>query len=325
MPTRHDDAPDLPDHHESVPTLLMCRAFLEGQRGLVYGPLDLRSDATVTLIVGERGSGLTSLLLSIAGRMTPGAGAIATLGHDVAAEAPQVRALVGIAGFDAIDALDGRGTVGAHLRQRWSWNRPWYARRPKADDAWTRERLGSLFGPVRVPDAATRVEDLAEEQTFLLRVALALMDRPRMLAIDDLDAIASPQARSTVMRRLVWLGDQGFPIVAATHDTRDIDLMRDAGATDLRAFRASDGAPIGDADGADIDADGTAGNAGNARGDTVAADDAAHADASDARTPSPTARSSTTSSSLTTSSTAQDAHHRITAAAWKTRERGTQR
>lgn len=246
---------------DATPTLLMRRAFLEGRRGLVYGPVDLRSEAMMTLIVGGRGSGLTSLLLSAAGRMAPTAGSIATLGHDVADEAALVRSLVGIAGFDMIDGLDGHGAVGAHLRQRWSWNRPWYARRPRADDAWTRERLGALFGPVRVPDAATRVEDLAEDQRLLLRVALALIDRPRMLAIDDLDGVVSPEARIRVMGRLAWLNGQGFPIVAATHDGRDVELMRRAGASDVKAFRASDGAALdgqGTPSGGDTQAGGTA-------------------------------------------------------------------
>lgn len=225
-------------------TLSMDRAFLEGRRGLVYGPLTMRSDARVVVFVGARGSGLTSLMLSLSGRMMPGSGHVAVLDHDVAADGGAVRSLVGIVGVDAVDGLDASATVGSLLRRRWSWAHPWWVRRPRADDAWVNGMLGDLFGPVRVPDAAALVADLDEDQRMLLRIALALVDDPRALAIDAIDAIAGPKARLAVMGRLAWLADRGFVVFMTTHDPRDVEMLYEAGAAGVRAYDIADGKEI---------------------------------------------------------------------------------
>ena len=230
--------------NEQSSTLALDRAFLEGRRGLVYGPLSMASDARIVMFVGPRGSGLTSLMLSVAGRMRAGSGRVTVLGHDAAAEAKDVRALVGIVGVDMVDGLDAHDTVGRVLRRRWAWAHPFWSRRPKADDAWVRGMLGGLFGPVRVPDAASRIMDLDEDQRFLLRIALALVDDPRALAIDSVDSLADPRARAAVMGRIAWLADRGCAVVMATHDPRDIGMMLDAGAAGVRAFSIIDGKEI---------------------------------------------------------------------------------
>src|SRR5665647_439759 len=111
---------------ETSPVLEIVGATVRGARGAVFGPLDATSSAPITIVLGNRGSGRTSLLLSAAGRMRIDQGTVKVCGIDAHTHAAQVRRLTGIAGFDAIDLLESGATVGESIRERLTWISPWY-------------------------------------------------------------------------------------------------------------------------------------------------------------------------------------------------------
>ncbi|MGW4959130.1 ABC transporter ATP-binding protein [Nonomuraea sp. NPDC004186] len=135
----------------------------------VYPEVSLKVGAgTLTVVAGSAGSGRTSLLLTLAGRMEPTKGALNVAGH---AGRRAIRKAVALALIDGVTDLDRSLTVGEHLRER--------RRRPYQEIL---ERVG-LAGQER-----TLVRELDREQRVRLGLALALLDEPEVIVADNVDA-----------------------------------------------------------------------------------------------------------------------------------------
>jgi len=188
------------------------RLQLHADRGLVYGPLDLELAAgELTLVQGPQGAGRSCLLLTLAGRLVPDAGSeLTVLGHALPA---QRRAA--LAGFEGIDQLDDSVTVGDHVRERLAWLAPWYRRAARRDQATVDALLAPVFGDRPIPAAATVVWHLDEVDALLLRVALAMAQRPALLVVDDVDQVHDPARRQLVWTRLEALAATGLTVVAS--------------------------------------------------------------------------------------------------------------
>ncbi|AMB60148.1 hypothetical protein AWU67_16215 [Microterricola viridarii] len=189
---------------------------LNGGRGRVYGPFSGEIADGLTIITGEAGSGRTSLLLTLAGRMKPSTGSLTVLGHELPRKARAVQKATAIAGFHDIDALEESVTIGAAIRERQAWLSPWWRNIPRADDATVRRVCLPVFGApgqpgaTPIPTADSLVWDLDETQTALLRVSLALMSGPRILFFDQVEQLQSPAARAALWARLDALSRDSF-------------------------------------------------------------------------------------------------------------------
>lgn len=208
-----------------VPVLDIRGAVVRGARGAVFGPLDATSSAPVTVILGHRGSGRTSLLLAAAGRMRLDSGAIRLCGVDASTRSPEVRRLTGIAGFDAIDVLEAGSTVAESIRERLTWISPWYRRVPRLKNDDVVRALRPVFGDLPLPGGNLLVRDLSEGQELLLRIALALMEKPRVVVVDDLDDVKDPAEREAVAHRMTALTTQGTLFILGSSDERDLHFF----------------------------------------------------------------------------------------------------
>ncbi|WP_133161179.1 ATP-binding cassette domain-containing protein [Microterricola pindariensis] len=185
---------------------------LNAGRGRVYGPFSAEIGDGLTVISGQAGSGRTSLLLTLAGRMKASSGSLTVLGRELPRKARAVQKETAIAGFHDIDTLEESVTIGAAIRERQAWLSPWWRNIPRADDATVRRVCLPVFGApgepgaTPLPTAATLVWDLDETQTALFRTALALMSGPRILFFDQVEQLQSPSARSVLWARLDALG-----------------------------------------------------------------------------------------------------------------------
>jgi ABC-type cobalamin/Fe3+-siderophores transport system ATPase subunit len=193
---------------------------LRGERGPVYGPVDLTVAAgSLTLVQGPQGAGRSSLLLTLAGRMVPDAPSqLVVLGHHLPTQRSQVQRRVALAGFAGIDELDDSVTVADHVRERLAWLAPWYRRSPRADQAAVDALLGRTFGDLPVPDAQTVVWHLDEVDALLLRIALAMAQRPGLLVVDDVDQVHDRTRRRLVWHRLEAIAGTGVTVVASCAD-----------------------------------------------------------------------------------------------------------
>ncbi len=201
---------------------------LHGRRGVVYGPVDMAIDrGTLTVLHGPQGGGRTSLLLTLAGRMVPDRDSrLTVLGHRLPAERRSVQAVAALAGFTGIDELDESVTVGALLRERLGWLAPWYRRTPAVTASVTTHWLAPAFGDRAVPAPGTLVWDLDEVDELLLRIGLALVQRPQLLVVDDVDQVHDDERRQLVWSRLEALAADGLTVVASCASADEVDRMR---------------------------------------------------------------------------------------------------
>jgi ABC-type cobalamin/Fe3+-siderophores transport system ATPase subunit len=191
---------------------------LTGDHGTVYGPLDLDvTEAALVVLRGAQGSGRTSLLLTLAGRMVPDASSqLVVLGHVLPRDRTALQREAALAGCAGIDELDDSVTVAQHVRERLGWLSPWYRRQPRPDQSVVDAVLAPVFGELPVPAAETVVWHLDEVEALLLRIALAMAQRPRLLVVDDLDQVHDPDRRLIVWDRLDALTRDGLTVIAAT-------------------------------------------------------------------------------------------------------------
>jgi ABC-type molybdenum transport system ATPase subunit/photorepair protein PhrA len=201
---------------------------LSADRGPVYGPLTFAVGEPLTVIRGDAGSGRTSLLLTLAGRMKADAGDLTVGEYTLPRDIRTIQKLTGISGFAGIDDLEQSVTVGAALRERKAWLAPWWARVRKLNDVDVAELCADVFGENPIPHANTVIWDLDDASAFLLRIALAMVADPEILFVDDIEQIRGRDSRSVIWARLAHLSEQTAVVVAAS--SLDIPLW---GALDI--------------------------------------------------------------------------------------------
>lgn len=229
-PTDSQPRPATTKQHSSdrAETCLRLHAVeVDGPRGRVFGPITAATGQPVTVVQGAAGSGRTSLLLTIAGRMRASHGAVEVLGET---RTGAIRNKTGIAGFAGIDDLEPAVTLAAALRERLSWELPWWRRTPRITEEVARELFDPAFGAqedenrVVRPGISLLCRELTPADDLLTRIALALIARPELLVVDDLDAVREPRDRKRVAARLREIANQ-TPVVIATSDPRDAALF----------------------------------------------------------------------------------------------------
>ena len=195
---------------------------LTAARGRVYGPLSFTVTDPLSILCGPTGSGRTSLLLTLAGRMKAGSGNLEVLGSSLPRDARQVQKQTAIAGFSGIDDLEPGVTAGAALRERLAWLAPWWQFVPKVSDRQLVRACTPVFGSLEVPSASAVIWDLGETEQFLLRISLAMLSRPRILFVDDIEQVHSSSARAVAEARLAAIAAAGTAVIvgAASLPTR---------------------------------------------------------------------------------------------------------
>lgn len=185
---------------------------LKGEHGPVYSGVSLTAGpGGLTAVAGAAGSGRTSLLLTLAGRMRPTSGTLAVGGQSGIRRIQRAAALGLTSG---VNELDGALSVRDHLHERLGpWGLPWRRRYARtAGAALARAGLDVTALPEGERTLARR---LTRDQAVRLGIALALLDRPGLLLVDDVD-LGLPEARGhELWRTLRDLSDDGLTVVAS--------------------------------------------------------------------------------------------------------------
>lgn len=182
---------------------------VRGPRGPVFENVDVEVPAGGLLVVhGPAGSGRTSLLLALAGRMRFVTGAVRVGGYELPARGKLVRRLVALARAEPAAALEGRLRVGELISER-----TWLARRVSD------HRVDAAFALLGIdPPRKALVEDLDPATGCLVAVALALAGRPHALVVDDADGGCTPPGRQSVWHALDRVRATGCTVLAAGTD-----------------------------------------------------------------------------------------------------------
>ncbi|MFD4034407.1 ATP-binding cassette domain-containing protein [Streptomyces sp. NPDC058637] len=200
---------------------------LEGSRGWAFRGVDFTADpGSLVAIEGPSGSGRTCLLLALTGRMRPTRGHAEVGGHRVPGELAAVRGISALGPVPGVNELDPAFTVAEHLRERALLRRRFDGSvrsllRPRAERTATARAVidtaldAAGLDPVTLPKAErTSVRDLERVESLRLSVALALMGRPRLLAVDDTDLKLSGADRAEAWKLLRGLADDGTTVLA---------------------------------------------------------------------------------------------------------------
>ncbi|MER7727382.1 ATP-binding cassette domain-containing protein [Streptomyces sp. NPDC096323] len=200
---------------------------LKGPRGWAFRGVTFNAaPGSLIAIEGPSGSGRTCLLLALTGRMRPTEGDAATAGRRLPRRAAAVRRIAALGPVPGVSELDPAFTVAEHLRERALLQRrfdgsPRALLRPHRERVATaRARIDTALeaaglDPATLPKGErTSVRDLERLEALRLSVALAMIGRPRLLAVDDADLKLSDAERADAWELLRVLAADGTTVLA---------------------------------------------------------------------------------------------------------------
>lgn len=203
---------------------------LRGPRGRVYEDVGFEAGAgSLVAVEGPAGSGRTCLLLTLAGRMRPTSGTAAVAGHPLPRRMAAVRRITALGPVSGVNDLDPALTVREHLRERTLLQRrfgeglvavprPGRGRaRRAADERQRTSRALDLAGldlDTLAQGPRTQARDLDALDTLRLGLALAVLARPRLLCLDDVDRGLATADRETAWQALRTVAESGVTVVA---------------------------------------------------------------------------------------------------------------
>jgi ABC-type multidrug transport system ATPase subunit len=200
---------------------------LRGPRGWAFRGIDLTAEPGALIAVeGTSGSGRTSLLLALTGRMKATEGTATVGGARLPKQMTAVRRFSALAHVAGVTDLDPALTVAEHLRERALLQRRFgdsvrALLRPRAErTAEAKLRIDTALAAAGLDlealpkGARTAVRDLERPEALRLSIALALIGRPKLLGVDDLDLKLSDAERTEAWALLRSLTATGTTVVA---------------------------------------------------------------------------------------------------------------
>ena len=187
-------------------TTALAGVDLEVPEGMVFG------------LLGPNGAGKTTLIRILATLLEPDAGRAELLGHDVVAEAAEVRELFALTGqFAAVDELlTGRE------------NLEMFGRLFRLSRAEARDRATELLERFELSDAADRTaKTYSGGMRRRLDLASSLLTRPSVLFLDEPTTGLDPRSRNEIWAIVRDLRREGTTILLTTQYLEEADQLTD--------------------------------------------------------------------------------------------------
>lgn len=195
--------------------ILRFRRVFQPVRALY--PLDLKlSVGSVHAFVGPNGAGKTTLLKLASGLLVPTAGDVSVFQMDSRRDARRIKAVVGLC------LTEERSFF---LRLSGRENLRFFASLFGFSGQQRAERVDELLADMELADVADRLV-MAYSQGMKQRLALAraLINRPRLLLLDEVSRGLDPRIRAKVIARIRHEVDNGATALFASHN---LDEVRD--------------------------------------------------------------------------------------------------
>ncbi len=204
-----------------------------------YGALEAVRELSLTVrrgevfgLLGPNGAGKSSILSCVEGLRRPSAGRVLVGGHDLAQRPQAAKAMLGVqlqksAMFNELSALELVTLVAAL-----------YERFPTRAEALT---LLERFGLGE--KAHTRPGRLSGGQQQRLALALAVVNDPAAVLLDEPTAALDPQARRAVWALIERLRAEGRALLLTTHAMEEAEALCDRVAIMSRGRLVALGAP----------------------------------------------------------------------------------
>ncbi|OEJ27275.1 ABC transporter ATP-binding protein [Streptomyces agglomeratus] len=216
---------------------------LKGPRGWAFRGVSVTAEpGALVAVEGPSGSGRTCLLLALTGRMRATEGHAEVGGVRLPKKMAAVRRMSALGPVTGVNELDAAFTVAEHLRERALLQRRFDGSlrtllRPRAERAAAaRARIDAAMDAVGLDldalpkGARTSVRDLERLEILRLSVGLALMGKPRLLAVDDLDLKLSDTERALAWELLRSVARAGTTVIAVCSEAPDDALRVTTGA-----------------------------------------------------------------------------------------------
>ncbi|MEV5574926.1 ATP-binding cassette domain-containing protein [Spirillospora sp. NPDC052269] len=189
---------------------------MRGKRGMVYTGVTFDVPAGGLLAVsGAGGTGRTALLLTLGGRMKPTEGTAKVGPFRLPADLRAVQRISALGVVPGVNELDPALTVREHLGEALDLHEGmfgrWRGRAQRAHHALERVGLGDL-------DLKLSAGDLTPEEAQLLGAACALVGRPGLLLLDDVDEGLPLDRQRALWERLRAVADSGVTVIASCQD-----------------------------------------------------------------------------------------------------------
>ncbi|GAA2805828.1 ATP-binding cassette domain-containing protein [Streptomyces showdoensis] len=211
---------------------------LKGPRGWAFRGIGFEAaPGSLVAIEGPSGSGRTCLLLALTGRMKAQEGHAEVAGLRLPRKMAGVRRISALGPVPGVSDLDPALTVAEHLRERALLQRRFdgslkaLLRPPAERAAATRARIDEALkaaglDPEFLPKGErTSVRDLERLEALRLSLALALLGRPRLIALDDADLKLSDADRAEAWALLRSVADSGITVLAVCSEAPE-DALR---------------------------------------------------------------------------------------------------
>ncbi len=208
--TQPPEAPKPPE-----PALDANGLTLETKRGTLFHDISLTvRPASLAAIVGPSGTGRSSLLLALTGRMGITAGMLAVAGRKLADNAGEIRALTSVARIG--------NTIGPE---------PALTVHESVDESCLLDNVAMAEGRLRFAEACTALDltlepslligDIGGERATLLAVALACVRISAVIVVDDIDRGVDTATQYRIveaLNRLAKMTKTGPAIIVSTAD-----------------------------------------------------------------------------------------------------------
>jgi ABC-2 type transport system ATP-binding protein len=186
---------------------------------VVLDGIDLKvQEGTIFALLGPNGAGKTTTVRILSTLIPADGGEAAVAGHDVAAQADSVRAVIGVTGqFSAIDNLltgEENLLLMADLRH--------------LGRAEGRRRAAELLDRFDLADAARkRAATYSGGMQRRLDLAMTLVGQPALIFLDEPTAGLDPRSRRTMWQIIRDLAAQGVTILLTTQYLEEADELSD--------------------------------------------------------------------------------------------------
>jgi ABC-type multidrug transport system ATPase subunit len=212
--------PVIPQVGEADDVIIARDLELKNLIGCPYSGINLAiHKGEVFAIRGHNGSGKTSLLLTLAGRMNFTKGSLRVLGYDLPHGRGKVQKRVSLALFEGVndlqESLRVTYAVGSELEL--------YGRKPTAEVI--EEVLKKVPELYEVRDQ--RIANLTADQLVMLGVLLAWLSHPDIIVVDDIESQLTKDQSTNIMQRITELAHQDDITLVVGVIERDLAHMAD--------------------------------------------------------------------------------------------------
>lgn len=169
-------------------------------------------------LLGPNGAGKTTTLRMLSTVLRPDGGDVSIGGHSVLDRSDRVRQLIGVCPQDIalyveLSAID---------------NLVFFGKMAGLSGAEAKERAYSILDRVGLTDRAKgAVSKFSGGMKRRLNIAVALMNTPALLMLDEPSVGIDPQSRSHIFDTILQLRDEGMTVLYTTHYMEEADRLCD--------------------------------------------------------------------------------------------------